>query len=196
MADKFKEMFSVIGWAGFAITLLCILLYSKCNPEQPQQIILKETKQIYDSSKKTLEVRTLPGSVSVFTVPVPSNIDTLQILKSYFSVHTYSQQIQDTSIRAFIFDSISENKIIGRRFSYQYLKPVRTIESSTITINPSGLFIGGFAGGSKNGFGIGPEIHYLHKNKNIFGLSYDIPNRFYKASITFNIHARGNGKIK
>ena len=110
---------------------------------------------------------------------------------AFFASYTYSNIIQDTTLRATIFDSVSQNKIVGRRFTYNLLKPVRTIESTTITLSPSGFYAGAFTSASREKFGFGPEVSYLNKNKNIhFG--FDIPNRMIHAGITLRIHARGN----
>lgn len=150
-----------------------ILFLKYCGDKDVQvNTIRTETKFIYDSTKKMVPVLQPPASVMVYTVPVPANINYDSIVKRFFAVYTYSQQIQDSSIRAQIFDSICQNRIVGRKFNYTWLKPIETIKSTTITLNPHGFYFGGFVDGSANSFGMGPKISYLTKKEWLVG--YDL----------------------
>lgn len=168
-----------IAFLFFTQVLLAVgvILFLRNCGDKDVQINTKhtETKFIYDSTKKMVPVLQPPASVMVYTVPVPANINYDSIVKRFFAVYTYSQQIQDSSIRAQIFDSICQNRIVGRKFNYTWLKPIETIKSTTITLNPHGFYLGGFVDGSKTSFGLGPKISYLTKKDLIIG--YDLALR-------------------
>lgn len=206
--DKFKYIFNSIGWAGFVVCLIIIIFTNKCG----EQIVVNaktEVHKYYDSSLKVIPGEKIKIPVPItFTVPVPValKIDTAAILKNYFSVNYYSQLIQDSSIRAYIKDSVSQNKIVHRDFSYQWLKPVLTTQSSTVTLEPKKrlkLLAGGFI--ESNGYslsGLGPIASLQLKNGDLISFAYDAKKHLvnkqptFEASMQFNLfkNAGTNGK--
>lgn len=196
--DKFKYIFNSIGWAGFCVCLIILVFTNKCG----QQTVINTKTEIhtfYDSAIKIVPAEKIKIPVPVtFTVPVPvsMHIDTDAILKNYFSINYYSQQIQDSSIRAFIKDSVSENKIIHRDFSYQWLKPVLTTQSTTVTLEPARrlkLLAGGFI--ESNGYnlsGAGPQASLQLKNGDLVSLSYDAKKHLVNKQPTFEVSMQFN----
>jgi hypothetical protein len=192
-----NTIFCFAGWVGFVICLVIIIFLNKCA-DPSTHTIEKKTTVIYDSTKKQLTAKTPPAAVSIFTVPVPSIIDTAEILKRFFASYTYSQQIQDSSLRFQIFDSITQNKVVGRRTNYNWLKPVKTIESTTITIenNPKGFYAGPFIQGTqKQILGYGFEAAYVTK-RNYYRIGIDLKNQAAVIGLTFKLNARGRNKNK
>lgn len=196
--EKFKYIFNSIGWAGFCVCLIILIFTNKCG----QQTVINtktEIHKFYDSSVKIIPSEKIKIPVPVtFTVPVPvsMHIDTAAILKNYFSINYYSQKIQDSSICAYIKDSVSQNKIIHRDFSYQWLKPVLTTQSTTITVEPvkhMKLLAGAFI--ESNGYnlsGAGPEASLQFKNGDLVSLAYDAKKHLQTNKPTFEVSMQFN----
>lgn len=186
-------IFSFGGWIGLVICLVFIVLFDRCQEHQASvHTIEKNTVVIYDSTKKEIIPASIPVGISIQTVGIPANIDTNKILQAYFAIHTYSDQIQDTALRIQIFDSVAQNKIFGRRINYSWLLPVKTVESTTVNTvaDPSGLYAGGFATGTKQQFGIGPKITWLTKSKVMVSYGYDVLNNSHQLGTQFFIYGR------
>lgn len=155
-------------------------------PDQVTNTITKETTFIYDSTQKSIPVPQAPASVSVFTVAVPVLVDTAEVLRRYFASYTYTQQIKDSSISAVIFDSVSQNRILKRKFEYKWLQPVRSIESTTITLpakEKAGIYLGGFIDHDQMGFGAGPKISYQTKKNLVIGYDFEAFNKGHRISL-------------
>ena len=94
------------------------------------------------------------------TINVPVRIDTLdsaaraRIAIDYFQQYVFSDTIRDSSIEAFITDTVSKNSIIARGFQYRILRPTEII-NNTIVDNSPKLLLSGFA---SDGYGVGHKI--------------------------------------
>jgi hypothetical protein len=172
--SKWDKIISSTNFIGLLIGLIYMLFIHKAEPAT--STIKKETIKIYDSTKKVL-IPKIPASLQTFClVPVPLNVDTAAILRNFFAIYTYSQSLGDTTIRAELFDTISQNKILGRKFTYKLIQPIKTIESATITQIKSnqGLYLGGFVNTNLQSFGIGTKLSYQFKNNLMLGYDYDL----------------------
>jgi hypothetical protein len=170
------------------VSLVLFTVLDRCRKKVPDYYSRTEKTIIYDSTKKQIITNTLPVHVTTQTVPVRiETTDTAairKVLASYFAVHSYSQVIQDSSIRATIEDQVSENKIIDRRFQYQWLRPVKSIESTTITLPEKkkiNLYLGCFVD-YRNTFDIGPRISIETKRNLLIGYDYGIKNNSHRLS--------------
>lgn len=183
--EKRKDIYiSFILQVLYAVAV--IVYFKNCAQEKPTHTIEKSTVVIYDSTKKTIQVAAAPSLVYTQTVNVPANVDTAAILQMYFAVNTFTQQIQDSSLRAFIGDTVSQNKIKGRSFSYQLLKPIKTIESTTITLQPEKkrqVFIGGFVDYTAPKFDFGPKLSFKTKKDVLIGYEYGSLNQGHRISL-------------
>jgi hypothetical protein len=72
------------------------------------------------------------------TINVPVRIDTLdsaaraRIAIDYFQQYVFSDTIRDSSIEAFITDTVSKNSIIARGFQYRILRPTEIINNTIV----------------------------------------------------------------
>lgn len=160
-----------------AIILLLILNMCRKSTEPITVNVNKEVKNYYDSTTKTIAPVIMPTMTSYCLVPVPIDVDTAQILKNYFAIHTYTQSIEDTMIKAVITDTISQNRITGRRFDYRLVKPIRTVESYTFTQRYSGIYAGAYASFGKSSAGFGLQGSYLFKSGKQAQIGYDLINK-------------------
>lgn len=69
---------------------------------------------------------------TVYVVPVLDTLALTRIIESWFTHYYYSQTLRDSNIEASIKDTISQNRIISRHFTYKILRP-DSIVTSTIT---------------------------------------------------------------
>jgi hypothetical protein len=195
-----NQIIPFIGWIGFSITLLVILLTKSCGDKKNDLHTIEKTIEstrtvVYDSTQRKIIPSKAPISIITKTVVIPAKVDTQAILLAYFAIHTYSDQISDSSLHLQIFDSVSQNKIYGRRIFYQWLKPVESTSSTTITNTPvlksrSGFYIGGFGDFSKNRYGVGPGLTWLTKKQVMFNYDFDVLNKSHRVGTKFLINAR------
>lgn len=181
---------------NIAIIIVAFFCYDRffSSAQVATNTITKSTIKIYDSTQKVIIPKQAPSIQTFCLVPVPMNVDTAEILRNFFAIYTYSQSIADSNITGSIVDTISQNRILGRKLTYRLIKPVLTIESTTITSveKNSSFLLGGFSLVNKNQFAIGPQASVLFKNNLMVNAGYDFINRgiFFGAQI--KLHARRN----
>jgi len=187
---NWEKLISSVNFIGLFVGLIYMLFFHSHEGAVNTNTIEKNTIKIYDSTKKVI-VPKMPASLQTFClVPVPMDVDTAAILRNFFAIYTYSQSIVDTNIHAELFDTISQNKILGRKLTYRLIKPVKTIESTTITIQPNyrGFYLGGFIDGNKTSFGIGPKISFNTKNNVQFGYDFDVLRNIHRVNLQKKIN--------
>lgn len=196
--DKIFKLTSSVGFIGLLVVVLLMATRS-CGltgggkggdiQDGPRRAVA--VHHYYDSTVRVVPGVSAPGTVSFYPAPVPGGIgsgtlgtggtiDTavlMRYVRDYFAVRTYSQEIRDTAIVATIFDSISQNRRQGRRFSYKLIGPARTVESSTVFAPQRGFYLGGFASASKSQFGIGPSVSFITKKEALLNARFDFINR-------------------
>lgn len=166
-----KDTLVVIALLQVAIVLILTFGKDEKSPVAGTNTVTTHTVY-FDSTQKNIPVLSIPGTVSFY--PVFQPMDTAMIglaIRNYFASFTYSQTIQDSSLRATIFDSISQNRVMARRFNYAWLKPIKTVESTTVTPpapQKFGFYAGGFVDYNKNALGIGPKISFETKKNLVF----------------------------
>ncbi|OFY87841.1 MAG: hypothetical protein A3F72_02930 [Bacteroidetes bacterium RIFCSPLOWO2_12_FULL_35_15] len=173
---------TIIGWAGFAIML--VLFLQRCGTGNcPEVKNTSDTISIttYDTIPKNIPVpKPFPVPGATVIVELPAHVDTAAILQKYFNINYYKQVIADTNLRAVICDSVSQNSIINRTFTYQWLKP---ITSTTIINKPvevpkkrMALYPGIFAGANTigNNAGCGVSILLQTKKNTLYDVRYDL----------------------
>jgi hypothetical protein len=106
---------------------------------------------------------------------IPSDVDTLEVLKDYYAKYFYSDVIDlDTLGNITINDTISKNKIVSRK-----ILPFLTLPTTTITrdslINKREFYYGVGLTGNRTQFNyMGGELLYRAKNKRVYGVGLGI----------------------
>lgn len=111
---------------------------------------------------------------------LPLIVDTLTILRKFYTAYCYTDTIQDTNIVAVSEIELFENKIRDHHLSYKLLKPERTTTITNTIEKPFKplLMIGVSVSQDKQfSFGIGPQILFISKRRQSFGLGYDVVNK-------------------
>jgi hypothetical protein len=162
-----------------------ILFTKQCDKCPPEQF--------------TIQTDTIPGDSITYEVvrykPVPiekiihdttwktQKIDTAAILQAYFDKVCYKDTIRkDSSFIAIINDTISQNRIINRRFWLQNLR-ITKIET-TITPPPDKWFFGPQASYFNQKAGVGVSVLYI-KNKKAYSVSFDVLNKGFTIDYYF-----------
>jgi hypothetical protein len=191
--DKNKFYFIII------IVLVVILLLQKCGGD-----IAKPTPPSTDT------VRTTDTSYITLTKEVPKYIpkwrtkieyihdttiviDTAYVIGDYYSTYYYQDSLIADSLRLYINDSITQNKIKLRDIKYKITIPVI---SNTLTIiqRKNEFYAGVGLVGSQTGINyFGSNLLLRTKNKNIYGVGIGIDGNFQpqlNLSTYWNIHGR------
>lgn len=181
------------GWIGFVVTLLIIIFFNTCEKQTPNIINSKtEVHHYYDSAVKFVPLKYIIPSEPIF-VPVPSNVDTAKILSLYFAKYPYSRLFQDSNLVATLVDTICQNKFNSPgQFSYKWLKPIKTVESTTITVEPKKrmALLAGVHVNFNNMYlqDFGPDVYLKTKRNQIFGIGYDINNKIISTRFAINLN--------
>jgi len=113
-----------------------------------------------------------PGQpINIVNNPVPSNVDTGAILKSFFREVTYLDSLDNDTVKIVLKEVISENSIRSRELMWKLKLPLTTTINH-INEKKGQLYLGGIAS-ARNGISLAPAIGYRNKKDYyIFG-AYD-----------------------
>jgi len=114
--------------------------------------------------------------------------DTIRIINEYLQIKAYSDTIKLDSNTFYIQDTITQNKIIGRKFEAN-IKEKAIYTTKTIEPKAKNALYLGFMGEireDKQLDGIGIGMMYKVKNKALIGFNYNSNKRF-GASIYFKL---------
>ena len=119
---------------------------------------------------------------------IPANIDTLDILKDYYSKYFYTDTLDLDSLGSIIInDTISKNSIISREIQPNILIPTTTI-ANTVYINKR-EFYGGFGiKGRTNQLNyLGGELLFKTKNNQAYNIGIGL-NQDFKPVLGFGMY--------
>ena len=115
-------------------------ILNRCDKTQQQEI-----EYIYDTTKVEI-IKEVPVPYKIYivdtvrivnyisitdTVYKTAQIDTAAILSDYFKVIEYIDTVADESLKFYLNEKISQNRIISRKTSYQWLEPTQVITNET-----------------------------------------------------------------
>ncbi|SDC52354.1 hypothetical protein [Williamwhitmania taraxaci] len=132
----------------------------------------------------TLPGDSIPYPVAV-AVPIPRDsvvidtlwrdVDTVAILRRFFTQYTYNDTIRDSSFVAILREVVAQNQIVERQLSVQNLRSTAVTYTTTVETPPPRWYVGGFASyGDQPSAGI--TLLYARKN-NAVGITADPFNR-------------------
>lgn len=170
----FKQSFYFII---VAVLVLIIIFQRGCQPSPTtvEKVITKiETK--YDTAfvtKKTYVPKYFYKTVvNIDTFSVP--IDTTEVLKDYYATYYYKDSLVNDSIKFYINDAISKNRVLTRDLSYSVRTTTNTVTHVKSEKNRE-LYAGfGLVGGKSSIDYIGPEFLYKNKKDQIYGVGLGV----------------------
>lgn len=143
MIGSFKINLSTL----IILTLIVLLILQReCNSPQPSvnSTVITKIETKWDTLKIDSLVYVPKWKTRTETVhdTIPSNIDTLSILKDYYAKYFYTDTLDlDTLGNIVINDTVSRNIIVSRRIKPNVFIPTTTIHSNTTT-NKTRLYTG------------------------------------------------------
>ena len=179
--SKFKLEHIII-----AILIIVIIFLRSCDGGKcPEPITITKTTVKTDTvvTYKTIEKSTkvyIPKyTTKIISKTLPISIDTIAILNDYYSKYVYQDTIKNDSVKIYILDTISKNKIQNRKVKYIITHPTITV-TNTITNNievkqKTQLYFGFGIGANKTNItNFGPEMLLKTKKDKIFGIGVGI----------------------
>jgi hypothetical protein len=112
--------------------------------------------------------------------PIPLNIDTIAIIKDYFTIKIYSDSIQMDSMSYFtVEDTMFKNRLLYRDYKYHINYPPVVKETTIVTLPPRNqFFLGGVIGFDKTNIinFAGPVFLYKDKKDHIYSVGVGYSN--------------------
>jgi hypothetical protein len=177
--------------AGFITGLLLMSKWQACHkPALPKETMVIHT--VYDSVPKYITARpeyiTIRDSVA-YPIPDTIPVDTGAILRSLFTAYYQEQVLRDSSLEATISDSLYQNRVLWRGFSYKILRPLTITEKKTAPPARLRVFLGAELSAGKNGAGISPVLLVTDKQNKAYTLRNSLfePQPNIALGIHFNI---------
>lgn len=194
----------------YAIVIAAILIfYFKQTPENLNKVDVKLT---YDSipvvnNHSTIEKPVVykAGEINIpaAQLNILQSTDTAllrqvlhEVLVRYYEVNVQHTTTEDTNLIVETWDTISENKLQGRKLQYKILRP-----SQIITNNPplrNKVFAGFYLEAGANGlYSVAPEITFENKKGMLLSVNYNIYNAISKKdNYTFGISLQQKIRLK
>lgn len=117
-----------------------------------------------------------PGQpINIVNNPVPQNVDTGAILKSFFREVTYLDSLDNDTVKILLKEVISENSIRSRQLTWKLKVPLTTTINH-INEKKGQLYFGGIAT-VRDGVSLAPSIGYKNKKDWYMFGSYDPWNK-------------------
>lgn len=167
------------------LILILVILFLK-NCQSPDVVI--EEKRITETVTeiKTVEVEkevyvpkyTERIITNIDTIIVQNPIDTLEILRDYYTKYLYSDTLQlDTLGYVIVNDTITMNKILSREFSSTLNIPETTIKE-TIYLNSRLFFMGPSMSFTGNGFDRAQwDFYYKDRGNRLYNIGLGVNDR-------------------
>jgi hypothetical protein len=184
------------------ILVIIILIMSKCTGKKQKPAedkVITQTNIIWDTLEIEKNVYVPKWRTKIETkydttyVEVPADVDTLNILKDYYSKYVYVDTLfLDTLGYITLIDTISENKIFSRANIQKITLPT-VFQKEIIYINEREFYAGfGTRTNGRNISWMGLEGLYRSKKGNTFiiGIGTDNENKF---SVGGGVHWRIGG---
>ena len=173
-----KKYFKNIQSLLIAVLVVVILLMRQCSgpvtPTEPQ--IIRDTIIEYVTIEKEYPVYVpkvkyiTKVDIDTFTTP----IDTSAILSDYYAIKTYEDTQVLDSLDLTITDTLSQNQILGRKITYNFTYPRKTIKE-TIYLNKRELYFGvGVTGNQDQLQYLGGEMVFRNKKRQAYGLGVGV----------------------
>ena len=195
------------------LALVSFVLYKQCSVEDKEIQTVKVDGKNYELLKHKIDTVIVEKVTTKYTkgndiyhetivekehevkVPVYIKADTERILKDYHSKVLYKDKLvlNDGLGIVEITDTISRNKIIGRKWNAQINE--RTITDTKIVkeLPKNQVYIGAQGVMGNNIVMVGPQITFKTKKDNLYGVNMFLDangNKYYGASIGWKIRLK------
>lgn len=161
-----------------AALIAVLILQRECTPnhDNPVHIAYTDTITLVETVEKTIEVPT-PTIVKKLvyrdTIYL-THVDTISIVENWLDSFIVEQEISDSTLTAWITDTITQNLIAGRGFKYRLDKEFTTIITNEVSQARNKLYIGGMVQGGIDNFGLSPALALNTKREHLYMLSSNL----------------------
>jgi hypothetical protein len=193
------------------LALVSFVLYKQCSVEDKEIQKIKVDGKNYELLKHKIDTVTVVKKVAKYLkgddiyhetiveknveVPVYIKADTERILKDYHSKVLYKDRLvlSDGLGVIDLVDTISKNKIIGRKWNAQINE--RTITDTKIVkeLPKNQVYIGAQGVMGNSTVMVGPQLTFKTKKDNLYGVNFFLDangNKYYGASIGWKIRLK------
>ena len=164
------------------VLIVVILLQTKCGGNiEPEVITTTKVETKYDTIKvdSLVYVPKWRTKVEVIRDEIPTEVDTLSILKDYYAKYIYIDTLDlDTFGSIIVKDTVTENKIKSRQFYSNIILPTTTI-TNTAYKNKRKLYAGVNLSANReviNQIGVG--VILKGKNDKLYGIGLGMNQNF------------------
>lgn len=174
------------------LAVICsFLLFNQCGsgkkPDESHRIdtfYIKATNN-YHNIPITIE-KPVPYKVEIpgtpgATITIPSSIDSLEIIKDYFTKRTYNDSLMNDSVTVYLTEEVYKNELKRLKVGYKWKVPTMVIRETKTEVKQL-LFLGVEPYGNANQFGLFASGLFDTK-KAAFGYGFDPFNKVHKVSI-------------
>jgi hypothetical protein len=153
-------------------------------PTQKDTIVVEHF--VHDSSVRIIEQPKYYFIKDSVFIGIPNKVDTLAILKDYFTRYVGTYVFRDSLLEATVTDTILKNSSIGMGFTYKNLRPISV---TTIMEKPKNkVFIGPFISYQQPQLSGGLSLSLENKQGRLLSFGYDPFHKGYYAAYAFKIH--------
>lgn len=150
------------------IILALIIWFKGCgDPVEPE--VKTKIEIVYDTVLKDVPVY-IPKWNTRVEHKIDTVVDTVEVIKDYYSTYYYQDSLVNDTLSLFINDSIQENKIKSRKINYSLILPTKII-TNEVTLNKREIYLGLLSQ---------PGVGTLYKDKkgHIYGLQVGMNQEF------------------
>jgi len=172
---------------GLMIALFLTNIVNSCNAGKQDTNIVKVDGKKYELLSHTVDTIKVPQTTTIYKpgktiykdntiyVPLPTKIDSALVAKEYFAQNIYKDSItlKDGLGTVIIIDTLSQNKIKGRKFEAKYNQVIIKDKEIVKDLAKLQVYIGGQAGFDKKNLVnfVGPSIVIKTKSDKLYSIS-------------------------
>ena len=193
-------MKNTLIWIATVIALAFIINWrgnSETNNQNKYVTVNSDTTVVNHYDNRVFTLPAPKGSpIDSVKFEVPDNVDTLAILRKFFTEFTYIDTLQDSNVVVYSLVKVKGNQVTDSKLQYKKLRPDKTITiTNNIEVRKACFGFGGITGTqgtqitmlSVNGF-------FQAKNKQIYSLGYNLMDKSVNFGFYWPIKFRRNGK--
>lgn len=187
MKNSFKNIQTLL----IIVLVVLLFLQRSCSSDPiPDTKIVTKIEVKYDTINTVTKTYIPKWKTKIETIhdTFQADIDTLAILKDYYTKYYYSDTLKiDTVGYAIINDTITQNFIAARKIKTNILIPTTTI-TKEIYLNENELYWGlGLQGRTDQLNYLGGELLFRNKKKQVYGLGIGV-NQDFKPVLSGRIY--------
>ena len=191
MKDFFKDIKTLL----IVVLIVIILIMRACSGGRNNNVvtdptIITETITKWDTLKIDSLVYIPKWRTKIETIhdTIPTDIDTLSILKDYYAKYFYTDTLSLDSLGNIVInDTISRNSILFREIQPNVLIPTTTV-TNTVYINNREFYGGiGMKGRTNQLNYLGGELLYKTKSKQVYGVGVGV-NQDFQPVLGFSMY--------